>query len=77
MEELREKIWVLNDRIESFDKIKDLINEIEVHLTEDEEDLRGWLKKTLEEVALLKRDAEDNAEVYEEILAQDFGAEEY
>ena len=77
MEELREKIWVLNDRIESFDKIKDLINEMEVHLTEDEEDLRGRLKKILKEVALLKRDAEDNAEVYEEILTQDFGAEEY
>lgn len=77
MEELREKIWVLNDRIESFDKIKDLIAEMEVHLTEDEGDLRNWLKKTLEEIALLKRDAEDNAEVYEEILTQDFGEEEY
>lgn len=77
MEELREKIWVLNDRIESFDKIKDLINEMEVHLTEDEENLRGRLKKILEEVASLKLDAEDTAEAYEEILTQDFGEEEY
>ena len=77
MDELREKIWVLNDRIESFDKNKDLINEMEVHLTEDEENLRSWLKKTLEEVASLKRDAEDTAEAYEEILTQDFGEEEY
>ena len=77
MEELREKIWVLNDRIESFDKIKDLINEMEVHLTEAEEDLRGRLKKILEEVASLKLDAEDTAEAYEEILTQDFGEEEY
>lgn len=77
MEELREKIWVLNDRIESFDKMKDLIEEMEARLTEDEGGLRGRLKKILDEVALLKRDAEDDAEAYEEILTQDFGAEEY
>ena len=77
MEELREKIWVLNDRIESFDKMKDLIEEMEARLTEDEGDLRGRLKKILDEVASLKLDAEDTAEAYEEILTQDFGEEEY
>lgn len=77
MEELREKIWVLNDRIESFDKMKDLIEEMEARLTKDEGDLRGRLRKILDEVALLKRDAEDDAEAYEEILTQDFGEEEY
>jgi hypothetical protein len=77
MEELREKIWVLNDRIESFDKMKDLIEEMEARLTKDEGDLRGRLRKILDEVALLKRDAEDDAEAYEEILTQDFAEEEY
>lgn len=77
MEELREKIWVLNDRIESFDKIESLINGVKLGLTEEEKDLRSQLENILEEIVSLKLDAEDNVEVYEEILTQDFAEEEY
>lgn len=77
MEELREKIWVLNDRIESFDKIENLINGMKAGLTEEEKDLRGRLENILEEIATFKLDAEDNIEAYEEILVEDFAEEEY